>query len=136
MGSQVTHAQPVYIWIYELDQPLRSQFGLYNRLTQTAHKLYLDRLSRPTVSRHAMIQLHERPTNVHMLHTITIQGQFYNFSRNTPIQSILEDFVFCILEILKYSRIQMSANWSCTVHTCTQTQQNVLWKISNIITFN
>ena len=42
--------------------------------TQTAHTLYLDRLSRPTVSRYAMLRFHVMFSDWHLTATCCIQG--------------------------------------------------------------
>ena len=92
--------------------------------------LYLDSLSRPKVSRLAMVQFHKRffdcHLHGHLLPIIPIQGRRVSFTSLKEILQLLtwniyefslffEDFVFLIQRILKHPWIQMAADWSCTV---------------------
>ena len=94
---------------------------------QTAHNhmLYLDRLSRPKVSRNATTPGFWLPSNGHLLEIMPIQGlSFTTFKENVPIFSLkhkINEFslnfwrLFCIQRILKYPWIQMNTDWSWLV---------------------
>ena len=87
--------------------------------------LYLDRLSRPKVSRNATTPGFWLPSNGHLLEIMPIQGlSFTTFKENVPIFSLkhkINEFslnfwrLFCIQRILKYPWIQMNTDWSWLV---------------------
>ena len=60
----------------------------YSQTTQTAHTLYLDRLSRPIVSWHAMLRLHVMFFDWHLTATCCIQELSFTTLKNTPILHI------------------------------------------------
>ena len=87
--------------------PARPTIWLYHRLhtTQTVHTLYLDRLSRPIVSWHAMRWFHVMFFDWLLTATCCIQGlSFTTFKNNTPILNIKHNiYEICLfLKILYF----------------------------------
>ena len=75
------------------------------QITQTAHTFYIDRLSRPIVSRHAMLRFRVMFFYWHLTAICCIQGlSFTTFKKNTPILKIKQNvYEYClILKILHF----------------------------------
>ena len=72
--------------------------------TQTAHTLYLDKLSRPIVSRHAMLRFHVMFFDWHLTAICCIQRLGLKIKKNTPILNIKHNvYEYCLfLKILHF----------------------------------